>query len=55
MPDALVAALAGAELTAVYDALSFTRRKEIAVSVAEATQEATRQRRIAKALDELRD
>lgn len=54
VPDALASALADAGLTAAYDALSFTRRKEIAVSVADAKQEATRDRRIAKALDELR-
>ncbi|OZB81157.1 MAG: 2-isopropylmalate synthase [Microbacterium sp. 14-71-5] len=54
VPDALTSALAGAGLTAAYEALSFTRRKEIAASVADAKQEATRDRRIAKALDELR-
>ncbi|MFD6699951.1 MULTISPECIES: YdeI/OmpD-associated family protein [unclassified Microbacterium] len=54
VPEALASALADAGLTAAYDGLSFTRRKEIAVSVADAKQEATRDRRIAKALDELR-
>lgn len=54
VPEALTAALAEAGLTAAFDALSFTRRKEIAASVADAKQDATRERRIAKALDELR-
>ncbi|WP_295014931.1 YdeI/OmpD-associated family protein [uncultured Microbacterium sp.] len=54
VPLALSAALAEAGLTAAYDALSFSRRKEIAVSVADAKQEATRVRRIAKALEDLR-
>lgn len=54
VPAALTTALADAGLAAAYEALSFTRRKEIAVSVADAKQEATRKRRIAKALDELR-
>lgn len=55
IPDALAAALASdpAAKTA-FDALSFTRRKEIARSIAEAKQDATRERRLAKALDELR-
>lgn len=54
VPEALSSALAGAGLTAAYEALSFTRRKELAVSVADAKQDATRERRITKALDELR-
>lgn len=54
VPESLAAALADAGLTAAYDALNFTRRKEIAVSVADAKQDATRDRRIAKALDDLR-
>lgn len=54
VPEALSTALADAGLNAAYEALSFTRRKEIAVSVADAKQDATRERRIAKALDELR-
>jgi hypothetical protein len=54
VPDALAAALAEAGLTGAFEALSFTRRKELAGSVADAKQEATRERRIAKALDELR-
>ena len=53
VPPELASALAAADLTAAYQALSFTRRKEIALSVADAKQDATRERRIAKALDEL--
>jgi len=37
-----------------FEALSYTRRKELARSVAEAKQEATRDRRLAKLMDELR-
>jgi hypothetical protein len=54
VPDELATALADAGLTAAYEALNYTRRKEIARSVADAKQEATRERRIEKALDELR-
>ncbi|MBS1906482.1 MAG: YdeI/OmpD-associated family protein [Actinobacteria bacterium] len=54
VPEVLAVAVADAGLTAAYEALSFTRRKELAVSVADAKQDATRERRIAKALDELR-
>ncbi|GAA4488056.1 YdeI/OmpD-associated family protein [Microbacterium panaciterrae] len=54
VPADLAAALEGAGLTAAFEALSFTRRKELAVSVSGAKQDATRERRIAKALDELR-
>jgi hypothetical protein len=54
VPEALAAALAEAGLTGAFEALSFTRRKELAGSVVDAKQEATRERRIAKALDELR-
>ncbi|MCE1179228.1 MAG: YdeI/OmpD-associated family protein [Micrococcales bacterium] len=39
---------------AAFDKLSYTRRKEIARGIAEAKQEATRQRRLDKALAELR-
>ncbi|MGB4136250.1 MAG: YdeI/OmpD-associated family protein [Microbacterium sp.] len=39
---------------AAFDALSYTRRKEIATSIADAKQDATRDRRLVKALDELR-
>jgi hypothetical protein len=55
IPHALAAALASDPAAkSAYDALSFTRRKEIARSIAEAKQDATRERRIAKALEELR-
>lgn len=54
IPEALAAALASdPAVKATYDALSFTRRKEIARSIAEAKQEATRERRLAKAIEEL--
>lgn len=55
VPDALAAALdADASAKTAYEALSYTRRKEIARSIAEAKQDATRDRRLAKALDDLR-
>jgi hypothetical protein len=54
VPEALTAALADAGLTGAFDALSPSRRKELAASVADAKQDATRERRIAKALDDLR-
>jgi hypothetical protein len=55
IPDALATALASdSAAKAAFDALSFTRRKEIARGIAEAKQEATRERRVAKALEELR-
>ena len=55
VPPELAAALdADAALRARFDALSHTVRKEHARSVAEAKQEATRERRIAKILDALR-
>jgi len=55
IPDALAAALASDPAAqAAFDALAYSRRKEIARSIAEAKQDATRERRLAKALDELR-
>ncbi|MGW9111613.1 YdeI/OmpD-associated family protein [Microbacterium sp. NPDC055683] len=56
VPPELAAALAadGVARTA-FEALSFTRRKEIARSIAEAKQEATRTRRLEKALADLRE
>lgn len=55
VPDALAAALASdPAASAAFDALSYTRRKEIARAITEAKQDATRDRRLAKALDELR-
>lgn len=54
VPAELATALAEAGLTAAFEALSFTRRKEYAVAVTGAKQQATRERRIAQALDDLR-
>ena len=55
IPDALAAALASdPAASAAFDALSYSRRKEIARSVGEAKQEATRERRVAKAIADLR-
>ena len=56
VPDPLAAALAtDAALQRAWDALSYTRRKELARRISEAKQDATRDRRLAKALDELED
>lgn len=55
IPPALAEALASDPAAkAAFDALSYTRRKEIATSIADAKQDATRDRRLVKALDELR-
>jgi hypothetical protein len=55
IPNPLAAALASDPAAqAAFDALAYSRRKEIARSIAEAKQDATRERRLAKALDELR-
>lgn len=55
IPPALQAALEGdAEVRAVFDALSFTHRREYADWVAEAKREETRERRSARALEMLR-
>lgn len=55
VPEALESALAAdPELRQRFDALAYSRRKEIARSIAEAKQDATRERRLQKALDELR-
>ena len=55
VPEALSAALAAdPSARTAYEALSYTRRKEIARSIAEAKQDATRERRVAKTLAELR-
>lgn len=48
VPDVLAAALADAGVTAVFDTLSYTTRKEYARQVTSAKAEATRERRIAK-------
>lgn len=55
VPSALAAALADdARAAAAFEKLSYSRRKEMARQVAEAKQEATRQRRLDKVLAELR-
>lgn len=54
IPDALAAALASDPAAkAAFDALAYSRRKEIARSIADAKQDATRERRLAKALADL--
>ncbi|WP_424937163.1 MULTISPECIES: YdeI/OmpD-associated family protein [Bacteria] len=55
VPAVLAAALdAEPALRAAFDALSYTRRKELARGIAEAKQDATRERRLAAALEKLR-
>ncbi|KJQ55133.1 YdeI/OmpD-associated family protein [Microbacterium sp. SA39] len=55
VPDELAAALdADPAVRAAFDALSYSTRKEHARTVAEAKQDATRERRIAKIVDGLR-
>ncbi|MNI97365.1 hypothetical protein D3C73_1560010 [compost metagenome] len=55
MPPALADALdAHPALRAAFDALSYTNRKEHARSIAEAKQEATRERRLTKIVESLR-
>lgn len=55
IPDALAAALASDPAArAAFDALAYSRRKEIARSIADAKQDATRERRLTKALADLR-
>jgi len=55
VPAVLAAALqADPVARTAFEALSYTRRKEIASSITEAKQEATRQRRLEKALADLR-
>jgi antitoxin component of MazEF toxin-antitoxin module len=54
VPEALAAALEGdSAAKAAFDGLAFTHRKEYARWVAEAKREATRDRRVAKALEML--
>lgn len=54
LPPALAAALdTDPAAKAAFDALSYTRRKELARGISEAKQEATQQRRLAAALEEL--
>ncbi|MDL9980714.1 YdeI/OmpD-associated family protein [Microbacterium candidum] len=54
VPSDLADALAAAGVRAAFDALSFTRRKELARGVAEAKRADTRERRIAAAVEEVR-
>ncbi|QMU96405.1 DUF1905 domain-containing protein [Microbacterium esteraromaticum] len=55
VPEVLAAALeADPVARAAFEALAYSRRKEIARSIAEAKQDATRQRRLEKALADLR-
>ena len=54
VPGPLAAALASdSALQHAWDALSYTRRKELARGISEAKQEATQNRRLAKTLQEL--
>lgn len=53
VPDDLSAALATAGLRAEFDALSYSRRKELARGVAEAKRLETRERRVAAVVEEL--
>ncbi|MGN6218232.1 MAG: YdeI/OmpD-associated family protein [Microbacterium sp.] len=53
VPDDLAAALESAGVRAAFDALSFSRRKELARGVTEAKRPDTRERRVAAVVDEL--
>ncbi|MCS5713422.1 YdeI/OmpD-associated family protein [Herbiconiux sp. CPCC 205716] len=54
VPDALAAALAvDADAAAAFAALSYSNKKRIALSISDAKTDATRERRVAKALEEL--
>jgi hypothetical protein len=56
VPEALVAALDGdAEAKRAYDGMAYTHRKEFARWIAEAKREETRDRRVAQALEMLRE
>jgi uncharacterized protein YdeI (YjbR/CyaY-like superfamily) len=54
VPEDLVAAIGDAGLRPAFDALSYTRRKEMARGVADAKRADTRERRVAAAVEELR-
>jgi len=55
VPEDLAAALAGdQDARAAFDALSYTRRKEYALSVEEAKRPETRKRRLTRVLEQLR-
>ncbi|KRB39054.1 YdeI/OmpD-associated family protein [Microbacterium sp. Root180] len=53
VPEDLAAALEAAGAKAAFDALTYSRRKELARGVAEAKRPETRERRIAAAVEEL--
>lgn len=53
VPDDLAAALDAAGLRAAFDALSFSRRKELARGVSEAKRPETRERRVAGVVEEI--
>ncbi|MFD4958610.1 YdeI/OmpD-associated family protein [Microbacterium sp. NPDC058389] len=53
VPDDLAAALEAAGVRAAFDALSFSRRKELARGVVEAKRPDTRERRVVAAVEEL--
>lgn len=53
VPDDLATALAAAGVRAAFDALSYSRRKELARGVAEAKRPETRERRVAAVVEEL--
>lgn len=53
MPEELSAALQNAGLTEVFEALTYSKRKEFARQVSEAKAEETRLKRIAKVLEEV--
>ncbi|WP_045296717.1 YdeI/OmpD-associated family protein, partial [Microbacterium trichothecenolyticum] len=53
VPADLAAALEAAGVRAAFDALTFTRRKELARGVTEAKRPETRERRVAAAVDEV--
>ncbi|HLS45719.1 MAG TPA: YdeI/OmpD-associated family protein [Ornithinicoccus sp.] len=55
VPEMLADALAGAGLRDVFDGMPYSRRKELARAVSEAKREETRERRVAAALDEVRE
>jgi uncharacterized protein YdeI (YjbR/CyaY-like superfamily) len=55
VPEALATALAkDANARAAYEKLSYTHRKEYARWIAEAKRDETRERRVAKAIEQLR-
>ncbi len=53
LPEALRQALEAENRMAVYDALSFTKKKELALSIEGAKTESTREKRLAKAVADL--